>query len=167
MLLRLVILFAATVAGCASPIDSVTKTHVQTSLVPSTNLLRIVGVSEYQPTKEIKIAAGAGETLATSGQIGQCENVGYLPLKASANIKNVSTVIDAIETEHHTKQKRILTLNNDGGLAHTHGYFSAGLDMREHNGGVSNIWVFFFAEGKVYANAAQIRCQVIIESFNN
>lgn len=104
---------------------------------------------------------GSGGGLSTAGRTGLCENPVMVPLKALAGIKNVSMVKAAIETETHSKQKLLFTLNNDGGLAQWNGYVSVNLDIREYNPGVANVWVFFFAEGKTYANAAQIKCQVV------
>ena len=116
---------------------------------PSEQLLNIANIRNIEITDRVVV------------KIEKCENPVQVPIKALARVKNVSFIKAAIETSQKKKQKLLFSLKDEGGLSSWNGYVSVRLDISEYNPGTSNIWVFFNTGEHTYANAAQIKCNVI------
>ena len=128
-------------------------------LTPSSELLKRAGVSQYQRSDDIRIKVGS-DGPSSLDDLPYCENVVVVPLKVLANKKNISKVIAAVETAAQTKPKRLFTLNDDGGLSRSDVLLTVRLDLQNYNPGVANVWVFVVVQDRVYANVAQVRCNV-------
>ncbi len=133
---------------------------------PSTALLSVAGVSTFRFDPEIRISIGTRQKTHDNNEIASCENDSVVPLAAlMARIKNVTSVKAAIETSDFRSQKLLFELMDRGGLRNHGSFVSVQLDLKNYNGRLSNIWVFFTTPTGVYAKVAQIQCSIIHDSF--
>ena len=129
-------------------------------LTPSSELLKRAGVSQYQRSDDIRIKVGS-DGPSSLDALPYCENAVAVPLKVLSNMKNITKVIAAVETAAQTKPKRLFTLNDDGGLSRWGVLLTVSLNLQDYNPGVANVWVFVVVQDRVYANVAQVRCNVV------
>ena len=77
----------------------------------------------------------------------------------------MTSVKAAIETSDFRSQKLLFELIDRGGLRNHGSFVSVQLNLKNYNGRLSNIGVFFIKPTGAYAKVAQIQCNIIHDAF--
>ncbi|MBT9611953.1 MAG: hypothetical protein IV108_01650 [Burkholderiales bacterium] len=129
------------------------------AIEPSPELLKLVGVSTYKISEDIRIKVSPDDVKSPRG-ISACDNSTYVNLFLSSKITGVTSIKVAIETESLKQQAKLFSIYNDGGLSRPYMSHRLLLNLNQHQrlGIVMNIWVFYFTDKNVYANLVQAQC---------